>query len=55
MGKCESCGAEDVPLQKVTVGGRAMDVCARCYPSTEKDKVERMPPYNCLKRKRRLL
>jgi len=53
MGKCQSCGAEDVPLQTISVLTRTMDVCARCA-SIEKDKAEFTPPANCLKRKRGL-
>lgn len=57
MAKCQSCGAEVVSLQNVSVGNRAMDVCARCYASIEKDKAEKeyyedLKRKECLKRKR---
>jgi ribosome-binding protein aMBF1 (putative translation factor) len=41
MGKCESCGAENVTTQNIQVGNVGINVCGRCYTSIEKDKAEK--------------
>jgi ribosome-binding protein aMBF1 (putative translation factor) len=41
MGRCESCGAEDVETQYIQVGYKGLNVCARCYSEIEKNKAEK--------------
>ena len=41
MGKCESCGAEDVTTQWIQVGYRGLYVCGRCYAEIERNKAEK--------------
>ena len=52
MGKCQSCGAEDFPVKKISLGTMPMEVCPRCYASIEKEYYERLKREQCLKRKR---
>ena len=36
MGKCQSCGRENVDTQTIWAGNRHMWVCAKCYAEIEK-------------------
>lgn len=40
MGKCESCGTEDIETQRIEVGGHYREVCPRCYAEIQKNKME---------------
>ncbi len=41
LGRCESCGAEHVEIQYISVGYKGLHVCARCYSEIERNKAEK--------------